>query len=327
MARSRRWPEAPAADDGTAGTGDGGPATAAVLGYPMKAIEGPAPKYPIYIADQLGNRIRRVDANGTIATAAGSGRWGCARETFVAYPADLALDGAGKPADRQQHHKATSIGANNTPSATRSCVHGFDPRSDAARSIPVQPDPGEKYSSPLYMTEPLGVAAATDGASTTPIDAVARMPPGGGVDAVHTDWVIASVPVVYINDEATFAVVTACPHRRPRRVSSSPNTWPWRPTARSMSPTGSMAARAISPAGISTLAGGGSLIPQATAWPGGPAEPFGVALDGTGTILYISDIALHQVWKPGPARRPGPGLRIPVGDGSRVYVFDAQGII
>ncbi len=269
-----------------------------------------------------------MDANGTIATAAGSGRWGCTGN-LVAYPADLALDGAGNLLIANWGLLGDFDGATNTPCDS---LVRMDPTGGLTRLVGYQynPDPA-KYSSPLYMTEPLGVAAATDGSVYfTPIDAVLRMPPGGGVDAVHTDWVIAGVPRVYINDEATFAGDGLPASEAATRFLLTQHL--------AVAPDGSIyvadrlngRVRAISPAGIvSTLAGGGSLIPSGDGLPAGLAalqNPFGVALDGTGTILYISDIALHQVWKlvlPG-AQAP-PGLRIPSEDGSRVYVFDAQG--
>lgn len=54
--------------------GDGGPASEACLDQPCDLASDPAGN--LYIADSCNNRIRKVDASGRIATAAGSGRWG-----------------------------------------------------------------------------------------------------------------------------------------------------------------------------------------------------------------------------------------------------------
>jgi RHS repeat-associated protein len=315
-------------DDGTAGTGDGGPATAAVLGYPMKAIEGPAPQYPIYIADQTGNRIRRVDANGTITTAAGTGQWGCTGNR-VAYPADLALDTAGNLLIVNWGLLGDGDGSGTTPCDS---VVRMAPGGGLTTVVGFQynPDPA-KYSSPAFLEQPLGVAAGTDGSVyITPIDALLRMPPGGGVDPLHEDWVIAGIPRVYFNDEVTFAGDGLPASEAVTRFLLTQHL--------AVAPDGSIyvvdrlngRVRAISPAGIvSTVAGGGILIPSGDGLPAGQAalqQPFGVALDSTGSTLYISDIALHQVWKLVlPGAQAAANQRIPSEDSSLLYVFDAQG--
>ena len=63
------------AGTGTAGfSGDGGPATAARLNSPSGAVLDAAGN--LYIADSYNNRIRKVDASGTITTIAGTGATG-----------------------------------------------------------------------------------------------------------------------------------------------------------------------------------------------------------------------------------------------------------
>jgi trimeric autotransporter adhesin len=63
------------AGTGTAGfSGDGGPATSAMLSFPSGvAVDGAG---ILYIADHQNMRIRRVDKNGVISTVAGNGRRG-----------------------------------------------------------------------------------------------------------------------------------------------------------------------------------------------------------------------------------------------------------
>jgi serine/threonine-protein kinase len=61
------------AGTGEAGlSGDGGPATAAQLRWPMGVAVGPGGE--LYIADTDNHRVRRVDRDGTITTVAGSVR-------------------------------------------------------------------------------------------------------------------------------------------------------------------------------------------------------------------------------------------------------------
>jgi sugar lactone lactonase YvrE len=70
------------AGNGTAGfKGDGGPATSAELNQPLGVAVDSAGN--LYIADTLNNRIRKVTANGTITTIAGTG--------FPAYMGDGGL--------------------------------------------------------------------------------------------------------------------------------------------------------------------------------------------------------------------------------------------
>ena len=80
------------------GLGDGGPATAARLWCPAAvAYSGGA----LYIADSMDNRVRRVDASGTISTVAGtgtsgfSGDGGPAAAAQLSAPSGVAVDGAG----------------------------------------------------------------------------------------------------------------------------------------------------------------------------------------------------------------------------------------
>ena len=88
------------AGNGTAGySGDGGAATNASLNYPTAAVVDAFGN--LYIADTYNNRIRKVAANGVIATVAGngvsgySGDGGAATSARLANPAGLAVDAWG----------------------------------------------------------------------------------------------------------------------------------------------------------------------------------------------------------------------------------------
>ena len=76
------------AGSGTAGySGDGGPATEAALNRPTSVAVGPDGS--LYIADQLNNRVRKVDRNGIITTLAGTGGSGFSGDGWRATHADV----------------------------------------------------------------------------------------------------------------------------------------------------------------------------------------------------------------------------------------------
>jgi trimeric autotransporter adhesin len=85
------------AGNGASGfSGDGGPATAAVLDEPDGVVVDAAGN--LYLADQLNERIRKVSAAGTITTFAGNGRYsysgdgGQATSASFFYTADVTVD-------------------------------------------------------------------------------------------------------------------------------------------------------------------------------------------------------------------------------------------
>ena len=88
------------AGNGTAGfSGDNGPATGAQLQYPEDVAVDSSGN--LYIADTFNNRIRKVSANGTISTFAGSGMAafsgdsGPATAAGLNQPWSVAVDGSG----------------------------------------------------------------------------------------------------------------------------------------------------------------------------------------------------------------------------------------
>ena len=80
-------------------SGDGGAATAASLNDPTGVAMDAAAN--LYIADQLNNRIRRVNSSGIITTVAGnggqgfSGDGGGATAARLSAPYGVAVDGSG----------------------------------------------------------------------------------------------------------------------------------------------------------------------------------------------------------------------------------------
>ena len=80
-------------------SGDGGPATGALLNNPFGVIRGP--DKAIYICEYDGECVRRVGTDGTISTVAGCGRTGGAGDGGPALeaefnkPHEIRFDGAG----------------------------------------------------------------------------------------------------------------------------------------------------------------------------------------------------------------------------------------
>ena len=79
--------------------GDGGPAAAARLYFPVGAAVDRAGN--LYIADRSNHRIRKVDRAGNIVSVAGNGEQGYAGDggpataARLSFPVDVAVDGAG----------------------------------------------------------------------------------------------------------------------------------------------------------------------------------------------------------------------------------------
>ena len=79
--------------------GDGGPATAAVLNYPLDVAVDSIGN--LFIADRSNNRIRKVSPSGIITTVAGTGAYGYSGDSGPAtsarlnFPHNVAVDGKG----------------------------------------------------------------------------------------------------------------------------------------------------------------------------------------------------------------------------------------
>ena len=107
-------------------SGDGGPATAARLNYPIGvAVDGAG---NLFIADLNNHRIRKVDSAGVITTVAGTGRYGfsgdggAGTEARLQSPYGVAVDGAGNlfiaDAGNERIRKVDSAGVITTVAGT-----------------------------------------------------------------------------------------------------------------------------------------------------------------------------------------------------------------
>ncbi|MBX2904570.1 MAG: T9SS type A sorting domain-containing protein [Taibaiella sp.] len=116
-------------------TGDGGPATAARVNYPLGvAIDAPG---NIYIADYANNRVRKINTSGIMSTIAGvglpygySGDGGPATVAQLYYPKAIAVDAGGNVyiADWNNHavRKINSVGIINTIAGTGTAGYSGD---------------------------------------------------------------------------------------------------------------------------------------------------------------------------------------------------------
>jgi streptogramin lyase len=99
-ASAASWSISTIAGNGTLGfSGDGGPATAAQINDPYGVVRGP--DGAIWFVEHNGHRIRRVAADGTISTIAGTGTrgytgdGGLAKDAALDLPHELRFDQAG----------------------------------------------------------------------------------------------------------------------------------------------------------------------------------------------------------------------------------------
>ncbi|MDD9998867.1 MAG: hypothetical protein OXQ89_14085 [Rhodospirillaceae bacterium] len=144
------------AQDGTIGTfagsgqpgssGDGGPATQARLNWPSGVAVDAAGN--VYVAEYVGNRIRRIRADGTIETLAGTGQSGFngdggpATEAQINSPFGVAVDRVGNVyiADQNNHRirRIAPDGIMDTVAGTGSAGFGGDggPATEAALNRP-----------------------------------------------------------------------------------------------------------------------------------------------------------------------------------------------
>jgi cysteine-rich repeat protein len=144
------------AGDGTANYfGDGGPATAAELQFPVGLAFDAQGR--LYIADVVNERIRRIEIDGTIATIAGtgdtgfSGDGGAATAAVLANPFGVAIDAQGRIAiadtSNQRVRRVDAAGTISTVAGTG--AFGFGGDGNAATSA--------------ALAGPFGVAVDTTG--------------------------------------------------------------------------------------------------------------------------------------------------------------------
>ncbi|MFD0417948.1 NHL repeat-containing protein [Streptomyces sp. NPDC127108] len=280
------------AGNGTAGySGDGGPGPAAQLNQPLgTAVDAQG---NVYFAEWSNHRVRKVTPAGVITTVAGNGPGGYSGEgvqatsALLAYPADVAVDGAGNLyIAANDHHRVYKV----TPAGVLTTVAG---KGTAGFSG----DGGPATAAQLYHPR----AVAVDGEGSVYIaDQVNHR-----VRKVRPDGVITTVagngPGGYSGEgiQATSALLN---HPLGVAVDAAGNVF--------IGGNEQHRVYKVDPKGIlTTVAGkgsggyGGDGL-QAVA--GQVYHPRGVALDGQGN-LYLADHSNHRVRKvTGVARAATP---------------------
>ncbi len=288
------------AGTGSAGfSGDGGPATTAALDTPRGMAFDAAGN--LYFADQLNQRIRKVDPAGVITTVAGAshdqGDGGPATSAVLFSPSSVALDTNGNlyVADEDNHkvRKITAAGLLSTAAGTG--LKGYNGDGRAATSAQLNTPGGVAVDGAgnLYIADSLNlrIRKVTGGAITT----VA----GNGTRGATGDGGIATVAQV------------SSP--RGLAVDGSGNLY--------IADTSNSLIRKVSAAVMSRVAGDGT---NGYSGDGGPAanaklfNPFGVGVDSAGN-LYISDTANNRVRK----ITPSGTISTVAGTGNRSYSGDS----
>lgn len=148
--------------NGTCGfNGDGGPATGAELYYPWSAAVDRDGN--LYIADYLNNRVRKVDAAGSITTVAGNGApgfggdGGLAADAELNSPAGVAVDAAGNlyiaDSDNDRVRKVDSGGLIDTFAGNGTVGFSGDGRAATDASLYHPDDLGFDTAGNLYILD------------------------------------------------------------------------------------------------------------------------------------------------------------------------------
>ena len=262
-------------------SGDEGPASEAQLSSPFGvAVDGAG---NLYIADSSNNRIRKVDATGTITTIAGTGEFGFsgdggpASEAQLYSPRGVAVDGAGNLyiADTRNNRIRKVDATGTITTITGTGERGFSG------------DEGSAAEAQLYS--PYGVAV--DGAGNLYIadtfDQRIRK-----VDATGTITTIAGTGEFGFSGDGGPATEAQLGQLPDVAVDGAGNLY--------IADQSYGRIRKVDSAGIiTTIAGTGY---HGFSGDGGPAaeaqlaSPRGVAVDGAGN-LYIADTSNHRVRK------------------------------
>ena len=260
-------------------SGDGGPATGARLASPIGvAVDGIG---NLYISDAGNDRIRRVDASGTITTIAGtgesgySGDGGPAAGATLYYPYGVAVDNTGNLyiADRD-NHRIRRVDA----SGTLTTIAGTGESGYSG-------DGGPAAGAWLYY--PYGVAVGVSGnlyIADRDNHRIRR------VDGAGTIITVAGTGESGFGGDGGPAVEAQLVEPRGVAVDEADNLY--------IADTGNHRIRRVDASGtITTVAGIGGAYDSGGSGPAAEAVlhyPQGVAVDGAGN-LYIADTENHRI--------------------------------
>ncbi|MCJ7550096.1 MAG: hypothetical protein MUQ30_10480, partial [Anaerolineae bacterium] len=292
-------------------SGDGGPATSAMLYNPQDVAV--APDGTLYIADRSNNRIRRVDTNGIITTVAGTGGYGFSGDggpatlalLYEPYGVALGPDGSLYIADTR-NHRIRRVG----PDGIITTVAG-----PGAGNVLGDGGPATQAT----LKDPYRVAVGLDG-SLLIMDRTDYR-----VRRVGTDGIITTVAgngrggFSGDNGPATSARINLA-----EDVALGPDGGFY------IADRVNLRVRWVGSDGIiTTVAGNGT---YGYSGDGGPAvraqlhEPVGVALGPDGS-LYIADWFNRRVRRVAPILPSGSSndIIIPSDDASEIYIFSGSG--
>jgi sugar lactone lactonase YvrE len=263
--------------------GDGGPATQAQLAHPSGvAVDGTG---ILYIADQFNDRVRRVGADGTITTAAGTGSSGFAgdgkpaTQAQLARPTGVAVDSIGALYIADQfNNRVRRVGINGTittVAGTNTAGYSGDGGPATRAQLTSPAGAAVDSSGALYITD-FGNnrvrRAGTNGTITTVAGTGTARFAGDGGPATRAQ--LANPDGVAV--DGTGAIYIAeYGNNRVRRVGADGTI------------------TTVAGTSISGFAGDGGPATQAQL-----AHPTGVAVDSTGA-LYIADQFNNRVRRVG----------------------------
>jgi alpha-tubulin suppressor-like RCC1 family protein/sugar lactone lactonase YvrE len=252
-------------------SGDGGPATSALFGS-TDALTADA-HGNLFIADSANNRVRRVDASGTITTVAGngvaglSGDGGPATQASLTAPSGVAVDGAGNLfISDSWNHRIRRVGLDGTILPVAGTTPGFSGDGGPAGQA--------QFTSPTALAfDPTGALIVLEA-------------PVGRIRRIARDGIVTSVSTGGMNPQG-FTIDAAGRMYVSDVVSKLP---PWDNPIQSR-------VRRLDPNGSTVIAGIG---PEGFSGDGGPAtsaqlhRPRGLAFDLAGN-LYIADIGNGKI--------------------------------
>ncbi|MGQ0811306.1 MAG: NHL domain-containing protein, partial [Nitrospiraceae bacterium] len=307
------------AGNGTAGSsGDGGPATAAQLNFPIGLAV--SPDGSLYIADFSNHRVRRVAPNGIITTAAGTGVVG--------------FGGDGGPAIAAQLNRPFGVAVAPDGSLYISESGVFPSNGTGHRVRRVGPDGlittvagtgtwgfnGDGAATARNLSTPTGIALGPDG-SLYIADSQAHR-----IRRVSTNGVMTTVAgsVSFADYGGDGGPATAARLSFPQDVKAASDGTLY------IADAFNQRIRRVTPDGIiTTIAGNGAFGFGGDGGPGPAAtlsEPRGIGI-GLADDLYLADHQGHRIRRLAP-QFPGLALGdvvIPAEDGTELYVFNNQG--